>query len=358
VGADAATGILSIRQGGKVSNFNAFIGFGGFAPGASVGTVSVEGTGSTWINNGNLFIGGSESAPGGLGTLRIQNGGTVVTNATTVWGPGALEIGADANLIGALGFDGGTLRAIADTSFASDASLATGGMIVDSNGFNSTLNGRLSGPGGLTKVAAGAIVLANANTYGGPTAVNAGTLLVNGSITSNVTVNAGTLGGSGTTGAVLVNSGGVLAPGANGPGILQVNGNLSLLFGSIYLVDLNGSIAGSGYDQMDVNGMVSLSNATLSTLLSFMPSSVTSFTIINNDLMDPVIGIFNSLPEGATFTAGQELFKITYKGGDGNDVVLTSSNASVPDAASTLVLFTLAVVALRCFSRVTHLRTH
>src|ERR1051326_3225033 len=48
------------------------------------------------------------------------------------------------------------------------------------------------------------------------------------------------------------------------------------------------------------------------------------FPIIDNDGTDPVVGTFAGLPEGATFKAGSYTYWITYKGGDGNDVVLTA----------------------------------
>ncbi|RYM47243.1 S8 family serine peptidase, partial [Serratia proteamaculans] len=53
------------------------------------------------------------------------------------------------------------------------------------------------GHGGLTKEGQGALLLTGNNTYSGPTWVNTGLLAVNGSVTSDVTVqNAGVLGGS------------------------------------------------------------------------------------------------------------------------------------------------------------------
>jgi T5SS/PEP-CTERM-associated repeat protein len=65
----AIDGTLSILSGGTVSNtFNGFIGD---QPG-STGTVTVDGNGSTWTNDGDLFVGWV-----GNGTLVIQNGGTV-----------------------------------------------------------------------------------------------------------------------------------------------------------------------------------------------------------------------------------------------------------------------------------------
>ena len=59
----------------------------------------------------------------------------------------------------------------------------------------------------------GATTVIGTNTYTGLTTVNGGLLSVNGSIASDVTVNAGgTLGGNGTVGNTTIN-GGALAPG-------------------------------------------------------------------------------------------------------------------------------------------------
>ena len=57
-----------------------------------------------------------------------------------------------------------------------------------------------------------------------------------------------------------------------------------------------------------------------------LPALGTQFEIINNQGTDPVAGTFAGLPEGAFLTAGGQTFKITYHGGDGNDVVLTRAN--------------------------------
>ena len=67
----------------------------------------------------------------------------------------------------------------------------------------------------------GIVALAGTNTFAGATTVAAGTLLVNGSNgPSEITVDAATLGGSGTAGPLTLASGSRLAPGAVGPGTL------------------------------------------------------------------------------------------------------------------------------------------
>ena len=124
-GANGGAGMLTITLGGVVSSSNGYLGSGSTS---STGTVDVDGAGSTWTNSANLYVGGSESGMAGGGLLRIQNGGTVSASATTVWAPGTLEIGPNPTLNSALTFSGGTLRPIANTTFSHNASLASGGV--------------------------------------------------------------------------------------------------------------------------------------------------------------------------------------------------------------------------------------
>ncbi|MBY0512420.1 MAG: putative Ig domain-containing protein, partial [Gemmataceae bacterium] len=89
--------------------------------------------------------------------------------------------------------------------------------------------------------------------------------------------------------------------------------------------DLNGTTPGSGYSQLTAADTVTLTAAALglSVGVGFTVPDATSFTLI--DAANPIVGTFAGLPEGATFAAGGETFRITYQGGaDGNDVVLTS----------------------------------
>jgi hypothetical protein len=168
----------------------------------------------------------------------------------------------------------------------------------------------------------------------------------------NATVTGDRVSGSGTLGAVTV--GRVLSPGSWSPsnttdshvrGILQT-GSLTLAPPGYntgetgFFVDL---AAGSTSDQLRVNGTVSLS-APVSlhvTITGAPPSNGQIFTIIDNDGTDPIngtfykpgdgshpFGPFEELPEGAIFAAGSATFRISYTGGDGNDVTLTA--VSVP----------------------------
>lgn len=80
--------------------------------------------------------------------------------------------------------------------------------------FDFALNGALTGTGGFSKTGGGQLTLGATNTYGGATAIDAGTLKVTGSLTASaVSLNAGgRLANTGTFGAgVTFNGGGTLA---------------------------------------------------------------------------------------------------------------------------------------------------
>ena len=113
----------------------------------------------------------------------------------------------------------------------------------------------ISGHGGLTKQGIGTLVLTGNNSYAGPTLINQGLLAINGSVTSDVTVqNAGVLGGSGTVGSLTARSGGTVAPG-NSIGTLNVTGNLSFEPGSRYAVE----VAPNGQsDRIQSNGSATI----------------------------------------------------------------------------------------------------
>jgi hypothetical protein len=114
-----------------------------------------------------------------------------------------------------------------------------------------------------------------------------------------------------------------MAPGNAGPGTLAMGG-LTMAAGSTLDLELNGTTAGTQYDQVAVTGAVALGGATLSVSLGFVPTGGEVFTIIANDAVDPVVGTFAGLPEGSILIANGKSLRISYAGGDGNDVTLTA----------------------------------
>jgi len=220
-----------------------------------------------------------------------------------------------------------------DVSGAGDISTG-GGLTVNNTGTSSTLNGVISGNGGLTKEGSGTLSIGGNDTYTGSTSVSAGRLNINGSITSNTTVNpSAILGGAGTINSAntLTVTGGKIAPGTS-PGILNT-GNVTFDTTSTFEVEIGGTAPGNtatSYDQLKVTGTVNLGGATLqlSAFNGFVPSAGQTFTIIDNDGdgTDPIAGTFNGKGEGAiipNFLGGTLSAQISYQGGNGNDVVLT-----------------------------------
>lgn len=153
----------------------------------------------------------------------------------------------------------------------------------------------------------------------------------------------GVLMGSGTMGKLLVDKNGTVAPG-HSPGCLTVTGGLQE-YGT-YQAQIGGTDPCTGYDQLKVTGTVDLGGTNgnaqgiLNTSLygTFKPAAGQSYEIISNDGTDPVQGTFVNLPEGATFNVSGYVFSITYKGGDGNDVVLTVKNVpATPDTGFAMI---------------------
>jgi autotransporter-associated beta strand protein len=205
----------------------------------------------------------------------------------------------------------------------------SGNLLTVAGAGQTTANGVVSGSGGILKNGSGTFTLAANNTYSGATGVTAGTLLVNGSQSvSDVNLTGGTLAGTGRVGAITA-VGGEIRPGTSAPGILS-SGNVTLSPTTSFVIDLNGTTPGAGYRQLNVSGAVSLGGSGLDASANFQSAVGDTFTIINNDGSDPVVGIFAGLPEATTLTLGGLPFTISYQGGSGNDVVLTRILSPLP----------------------------
>lgn len=226
-------------------------------------------------------------------------------------------------------------------------------------------NSSKTGNGALTKVGAGTLILTGANTYSGGTAVDGGTLLVNnssGSATGGgaVTVNNNgtTLGGNGIiTGPVTVNAGANLSPG-NSAGTLTT-GALTLASNSNFVLDLVNTTRGTGYDQLFVNGTVSIGGSNLVLNIGGPLSIGDKFFVLLNNGSDVNSGTFS---QGLVMTSGDYAFAINYAdsatgfGGDGgfNDISLTVTAVPEPStwAAGSLALLVLGFTQRRRLRRV------
>jgi autotransporter-associated beta strand protein len=199
----------------------------------------------------------------GTGTV-ILSGANTYTGGTEICACTILQLGNGGNTGSVLG------------------DILNDGTLIFNRGNAYTFTGAITGAGDLIQAGNGTTILTANNGYTGNTTVNAGTLIVDGSIASSLltTVNAGaTLGGSGTGGNTDI-VGGTLAPGSAGGslfGPLTVAGSLSFTTASTYLIQVSPATAGL----TNVSGTANLGGATVSAV--FQPGSYVSrqYTILN-----------------------------------------------------------------------------
>ena len=156
------------------------------------------------------------------------------------------------------------------------------------------------------------------------------TVLLNGS-RKEVWINeGGTFGGNATTETLYVL--GVISPGNNSPGKIAASETFAMANIGVYKAEI---LDKDHYDQIAIEATLryglDLGDSRLD--LTYLEGGVIkkgdTFTIIDNKTTYPMSGTFKDLPEGAEITVGGATFKISYVGGDGNDVVLTALNDSV-----------------------------
>jgi hypothetical protein len=156
------------------------------------------------------------------------------------------------------------------------------------------------------------------------------TLLLTGPVqhwAGDFVLNAGSTGVLSLTrvGAITVRSGAQLN-GGGGPSLpgpyYSYTGSLTFFPGSAFQMYGIGTTP-SQFTQLIVTGSVALGSSTLRVNPTVTFPAGTQFVIVDNDGTDPVSGTFDGLPEGAAFAAGGQMYKITYAGSTGNDVVLT-----------------------------------
>ena len=145
----------------------------------------------------------------------------------------------------------------------------------------------------------------------------------------------GVIGGNATTEHLYVL--GVVSPGNNSPGKITASEAFGMYGAGVYKAEI---LDKDHYDQIVLEATLfyglELSDSRLD--LTYLEGGVIkkgdTFTIIDNKTTYPMQGTFKDLPEGAEITVGGATFKISYVGGDGNDVVLTALNDwNVPKAS-------------------------
>jgi hypothetical protein len=113
-------------------------------------------------------------------------------------------------------------------------------------------------------------------------------------------------------------------------------GNLRLQGGQLVL-RIQGTTPGTGHDHINVNGTVTLQGISLGYSMSpnFVPTRGDTFVLIANDGTDPVVGTFTNVSEGGVVRLNSIYdLVVSYRGGDGNDVTLTSLNGREPSTTT------------------------
>jgi autotransporter-associated beta strand protein len=269
----ARGGLMEFRHNSSGGN-GTFLTNGAAIDGARPGAILFFYTSTA--GNAKLFAyGGAGGGEGG--SIFFSENSTGGTAQVQVFGNGNLDLSGHAGLgvtIGSIGGDG-YVRLGART-------LTVGNISLDMT-FSGALEdgGSHGGTGGsLTKIGNGSLTVSGASTYTGQTTIEAGKLVVDGSILSAATVNnGGTLGGSGTTGSVTVNSGGIVAPGQSQT--LHVNGNYTQNAGGVLKIRVAGADPNAS-GRLDITGSATVAGTLeVHFLNGFLPASGQIIKVLN-----------------------------------------------------------------------------
>jgi autotransporter-associated beta strand protein len=299
------------------------------------GTVDFE---SSSLSGNDIFLGGNNS--GFSGTFRLSYGALVHLTEQSAGSSGATwELDDWSQLSADLlsNPSGQPIELGALSGSAPDPVLTNAGIPVTfdvgGNDQSTEFDGTIADGAGtvaLTKAGTGTLTLAGNDTYSGGTAVNLGQLNVTGSVAnSSVTVASdGTLSGTGWTGNVTAD--GMVSPGIGGVGALHT-GNVTFSTGSQYSVRLTDT----AYGQLDADGTVTLSGATL------------QLTSTRHDIAGDMLPLIESNGTGSTKFLGLSeetpvivnsvTYLITYcynvqagETGTGDDVALLNTDLPAP----------------------------
>jgi autotransporter-associated beta strand protein len=283
------TGDHSYSGGTTVSAGGVQIGDGG-TTGWIQGNVVANGI-LAFNRSDDVVFGGVVSGTGAL--HQLGTGKLTLTGANTV-ASGAMVAEGSTLQIGDGGVSGTFSGAIANT-----------GELIFHRSDAIAYDGVISGTGTLTKRGAGVLTVSGTNTFTGLTRVDAGALMIaSGSSVASAEVAAGAvLGGSGTIRGNLTNSG-TVSPGFS-PGVLPVTGNFVQHSGGKLVIEV---ASASSFDRLVVGGAATL-DGTLEVVASngFTFESGQTLEVISAESVSgrfaEIVSPFTSLPLAVRFDA-------------------------------------------------------
>ena len=270
-------------QSGKSNTYSGVIGNGAAGmtlfktgSGTQVLTGNNDFTGNVTISAGRLTLGHSNALGAGPKGLIMQGTGRSLyltgdiivpanidffVSSSSADGGGINNESGDNQILAPLNISNGNpalniSSASGTLTLSGNVTLTTTGRTLCLGGASTnanTISGIIGETGGevlpVTKQGAGTWVISNNNnSYTGATTVTAGKLVVDGNISTSTTTvkTTATLGGSGTVGGVLVETGGKFAPG-NSAGTMTFTGDLTLGLSSVADFEINAFTSGN-YD--------------------------------------------------------------------------------------------------------------
>ena len=214
-------------------------------------------------------------------------------------------------------------------------------------------NGSISGGTALVKAGTGMVTLATTNTYTGPTMVNVGLLLVNGTLPAGaVTVASNaTLGGTGKIfGATTIQPGGILQAGLGGINIATLIVSNSLNLAGNVLFTLNKTNAPpastiSGLGTVTYGGTLTVTNLGTTNFAAgdvFTLFQATNYLGSFTNLTLPALSAglawnTNNLVVNGTISVSNNIYTLTYNAGPNGAISGTSTQSLIYGASGTAV---------------------
>jgi autotransporter-associated beta strand protein len=310
------------------------VAHGGTAPGTGGGLIQFN-RNSTAGSSTLIANSGSNGGSGGL--IEFLGSSDGANSFVRAFGNGALDIGA---------YDGAAGTPVKVGSVAGDGNIFLGARELQVGNTNTyaVFTGTIqeggvaaryfkpSGPGSLRKVGSNRLTLTRSNTYAGGTVIQSGILEVNNSPYDGSATGVGPIGV--LPGATLEGSGRIFsrtdawanstvsAGPANSVGVLTILNSLNLHPNSIYRCDINSQAQTA--DTIVADG-VTIDSAVFS--LNELGRGVWPMGAvimpIENISGSRISGQFTNLQDGSLLISNGTVFRVSYRGGDGNDLTLT-----------------------------------